>query len=163
MRPTENFLLFLPCGKGVEGGSGQFFSVLFCKTALAILYTIACAAFSKNLSKISYPEPPSPPFPHGIPSSICDLEDVLLGSISQNALSIRNRREHSFCFFAPRHDSCRTAPSALLCRTVREKTQQKNGAKLRFHKFRNAFRAEKRAALRAEPLTSFCRKAGPSV
>ena len=35
MRPTENFLLFLPFGKGVEGGSGQFFSVLFCKTALA--------------------------------------------------------------------------------------------------------------------------------
>ena len=34
MRPTENFLLFLPCGNGVEGGSGQFFRC-FCENALA--------------------------------------------------------------------------------------------------------------------------------
>ena len=52
MRPTENFLLFLPFGKGVEGGSGQFFSVLFCKTALAICILLP-APLSQKISRKS--------------------------------------------------------------------------------------------------------------
>ncbi len=69
--------------KGCRRRLGTILFGAFLQNRLGNMYTIACAAFSKNLSKISCPEPPSPPFPHGIPPSICNHKDILFGAFAK--------------------------------------------------------------------------------
>ena len=104
MRPTENFLLFLPCGKGVEGGSGQFFSVLFCKTALAICILLP-APLSQKISRKSLARSrPLHPFRTAYPPSICNHKDILFGAFAKTHCQCATVEGVLFCFLAPRYD-----------------------------------------------------------
>lgn len=160
MRPTENFLLFLPCGKGVEGGSGQFFSVLFCKTALAICILLPTPLSQKISRKSLARSRPLHPFRTAYRPQYATIKTFFSALLRKRIANAQPPGDILSGFLAPRYDfsGCRLL---LFYADRPDKNAIKNGAKLRFHKFRNAFRAENHAARRA--LTSFCRKAGPSV
>ena len=128
MRPTEFFLLFLPCGKGVEGGSGQFFSVLFRKTALAICILLP-APLSQKISRKSLAR--SRPL-HPFRTAYRHLYSISRMFFSAK-MPCRYATVGAFFFAFLRPDMIFRMPSfAILCQTDRTKTQQKNGAELRF-------------------------------